>query len=350
MTASRFVWIALLGSLLIVGMLVLSASGLVSGSLSMSRASPLTPPGPGARWGASSGPYNVTFVETGLPTGTFWSVSLHREWTWWSGSWPSVVGVMDLWSGLARNGSTNTTIGFAVSNGTFDYFIGEASNGSALYAPSPEQGTVAVNGTNETVSVTFSPVTLSALSFVETGLPSGTFWSVSLFGGGHGGFWGESLAGGGSRQYPGLRWNGSTGNTVNFTLPNGTYYFAIWLGWNASGSYLATPETGNVTVSGSAVTIDIVFTPITYYTVSFVETGLPSGTFWWVTLHGGDGGWGGFSWNGTTTNTTNFTLSDGVYNFTIGPAWCDSQSYTPTPAAGTVTVSGANVTVDVTFS
>jgi hypothetical protein len=76
------------------------------------------------------------------------------------------------------------------------------------------------------------------VSFIEKGLPSGTEWIIHL-----------------------------PGHDVSFTTsagtfyePNGTYAWHINPAFTSTALYAATPSTGNVTVTGSAVFVWISFT------------------------------------------------------------------------------------------
>ena len=234
--------------------------------------------------------YAVTFAESGLPSGTNWSVTLN---------------------GTSRS-STASSIGFTEANGTYSFSVGAVSG----YTASPASGSVTVNGAPETEAITFSAVPPSeyTVAFTETGLPSGTSWSVTF---------------NGSTQ-------SSTGSTILFTEANGTYAYAL----GTVSGYTVGPATGSVTVSGSDVSRAITFTPISpgTYTVTFTESGLPTGTGWSVTL-------AGVSKTSTTTTIT-FREPNGTYPFSVGPV----SGYTSTPSAGSLSVSGAPVSEALTFS
>lgn len=74
--------------------------------------------------------FAVTFAETGLPSGTAWSVTLN---------------------GVTRSTNTNATT-FQVANGSYAYTVGSVGG----YRDSPAAGTVAENGTPQTIRITFS--------------------------------------------------------------------------------------------------------------------------------------------------------------------------------------------------
>ncbi|MEM4100990.1 MAG: hypothetical protein QXI08_06045, partial [Thermoplasmata archaeon] len=79
-------------------------------------------------------------------------------------------------------------------------------------------------------------------------------------------------------------------------------------------------------------------TPTTY-TVTFTESGLPSGTSWSVTFNGNT--------KSSTTNTISFTgIANGTYSYSVGAV----SGYTASPSSGTITVNGANVNQAITFT
>lgn len=95
--------------------------------------------------------YNVTFNETGLSTGTSWSVTL----------------------GGITSPSTGTSDVFKEANGTYTYTLGTVAG----YTATPTNGTVVVNGKNpSTILITFtsSKSTLSSVSVTPTSATIGT--------------------------------------------------------------------------------------------------------------------------------------------------------------------------------
>ena len=236
------------------------------------------------------GQYSLTFSETGLPTGTNWSVTV----------------------GTTTHSSTGTTMTFAEANGTYHYTVGAITG----YTSSPSSGNVTVNGAAQSVSITFTksgPGTTYAVTFSESGLPSGTSWSVTL--------------------------NGSTKSgtgSLVFTEPNGSYAFSV----GAIAGYTASPSSGSLTVNGAAVSKSVTFAtlPPGQYSLTFSETGLPSGTSWSVTV--------GTTTHSSTTSTISFAEVNGTYHYTVGSI----TGYTSSPSSGNVTISGAAKTVAITFS
>ncbi len=234
--------------------------------------------------------YEVAFQESGLPSGTNWSVLVNGTLTY----------------------STSTSISFAEPNGSYTFSIGAADG----YLPTPASGPITVAGAPVSTSVSFAlpPMTQYAVTFSETGLSSGTSWGVAL----------------GSLE------NTSSGPTVGFSVDNGSYFFVI----GTVSGYTVAPVNGTILVSGAAVLKEVVFTalPPGEFSVAFTETGLPVGTEWTVSLAG--------NYNTSTTATIGFVVHNGSYSYTVESV----SGYSNSPATGTANVSGTSVTVRVTFS
>ncbi len=234
--------------------------------------------------------YSVAFPETGLPTGTSWSVTLNGK----------------------TNSSSTSTIGFSEANGTYAFNIGSVTG----YTASPSTGTVSVSGAAVTEPITFSPKTVPtyAVTFTESGLPPSTSWSVTLAG--------TTMS--------------SAITTVVFTEPNGTYSFTV----SAVTGYTASPSSASVTVNGGPAARPITFTPVpvtSTYTVTFTEMGLPSGTSWSLTLAG--------TTESSSSTSIVFTERNGSYAFTVGSV----SGYTSTPSAGSFAVTGLPVSQSIAF-
>ena len=232
--------------------------------------------------------YNVTFQESGLPNGTPWAVSLNGTDLQWAGS----------------------SMAFPERNGTYAFSVSPASG----YRATPQAGSVTVNGNGQSVSISFT-ATGYPITFMASGLPNGTLWSLDL--------------------------NGSTNlstttSNVFSNYLNGTYAYSVG---DVSG-YSAKPSSGNVTVNGNPQVVSIRFTQSgtgTTYALNFSETGLPSGTNWFVTV--------GSTTQNSTGVTNSFIEPNGTYSFTVGAV----TGYNTFPRSGNVTVSGGGVTQTVTF-
>jgi hypothetical protein len=234
--------------------------------------------------------YSVTFTEDGLPTGYAWNVSVN---------------------GTVHN-ATGTSVSLDLPNGTYTY---------AALAVGYSAGTiyntyqVVVDGAAVSIPLYFNAT--STVTFTEAGLGVGVF------------FW---------QIYIG---NFSVGTNppadIAFELTNGSYNYSVGL---VSG-YLPTVASGQFTVAGRALAIGVEFVPNPWY-VTFVETGLPTNTTWGADLLAGTSlGAGG----GTNLTQFNVSVPNGTYEwflFSLGPE-------VGNPAAGTVTMAGANVTVHVKF-
>ncbi len=237
--------------------------------------------------------YVITFAESGLPIGTTWYVTLN---------------------GTTLSSKTNT-ITFSMTNGTYTYLIGNISR----YSVSPTSGSITVNGSNISKAITFSPVKITvvkySVTFTESRLLSGSTWT--------------------------LVFNGNTYTLTNtsytFQVPNGTY------------SYSATSKdykdlSGSVTVNGKSQFVTLSFVSQTYM-VTFTESGLSSGTIWYVNITES---------NGTTYNSGpisatsySFNLTNGSYTYTIATS---DHTYESSAASGSFTVNGKNLTISVTFT
>jgi len=279
--------------------------------------------GSAGHWSGPSGPtYNVTFQETGLPAGTNWSVTIFGHFGW----------------GHHFHGghqiSDNSSIVLALPNGTYGY---RAHAADGFVAVSGGNGTFVVNGSAPSpIAVTFGKPTTYAVTFSETGLPSGTNWTVRVWpvGGWPFGFRHQHLV------------QRTSNASLTFNLPNGTFRYFVFpvpgYGIADNGSH------GTFNVSGaSPATISVAFQKLVTYTVTFAESGLPSGTNWTVVVFswGPSAGWA----HVVRANTTQivFELTNGTYYFHV-----HARGYAATNnSSGSLTVDGASpATVQVTFA
>ncbi len=188
--------------------------------------------------------------------------------------------------------NSNATVG---QNG--NYLAGERATGNQV-APM--------------ISTNFATVQTYMVTFTGIGLPAGASWSITVDGN-------NTLS--------------STGTSITFSLPNGSHTFEV----NNPINYIADPASGVVFVYGATGTQYITFT-LLEYSVTFAQTGLPSGSSWAVNLSG--------EVKTSTGDNIIFSKDNGSYNYTItGPA-----NYAPSPANGKAVVYGENVTVNVAFA
>jgi thermopsin len=240
--------------------------------------------------------YAVSFSETGLPAGLTWSVTFN-------GTAASV---------LTASGTNTLNFASAV-NGPYGYSITDISGWHQNTIP--YAGAETVSGAPLAVSMTYTNVTYP-VTFDESNLASGTTWSVTI---------------------------GST------TLMSATSSI-VFQEWNGTWSYTANPvagyvigaPTGSLKVSGGPQGTTIVFTPApTTYSVTFTESGLASGTSWSVTFDSS-------TQSSAGTSITFSGVATGLqYSFSVGSV----SGYTSSASVSSpLTVSGANVAVQVTFT
>ncbi len=236
--------------------------------------------------------FQVSFTESGLPSGSNWSVDF----------------------GGTVLGTTTQSIVFNEPNGTYSYSVLTPGGFSAH----PSSGTVSIQGTSANVQIAFSPQTY-AVTFAESGLPQGTTWFVNLTNG-------QSFK--------------SSTSSMTFNEPNGTYVFMTG---SSAGNYYPVPATGTFVIVGSGASVNISWIAFTGanttapYRVLFVESGLPPGTNWSVTLNGTE------EWS--LNNSISFQEVNGSYSFTVGR----EPGYVSSPSTGTISVNGAGATLNVSF-
>ena len=263
----------------------LSWAGSGSGNYSGNSTTPtIIVNGPVEEIAVLEGFFPVNFTETGLPSGTNWSVTLNNQLAW----------------------STTATISFVEPNGAYNFAVTVVSG----YSTPKPSGVVTVSSASVIVPVAWSPIGY-ALTFTETGLPAGTNWSVTV------------------ASVP----MSSTTSSIVFNEPNGTYVYTI----GGVPGYTASPRTGSKVIAGAAVVVPVLFSVATYF-LNFTETGLPAGTSWSVAVAGGPK----FASNAVIS----FAETNGSWNYTVTGV----TGYTASPASGTIVVAGANRNVAIQFS
>jgi thermopsin len=152
------------------------------------------------------------------------------------------------------------------------------------------------------------------VTFTESGLSSGT-WSVTIAG--------QTLT-------------NVTGNPISTDLLTGTWNYTV----GAVAGYAASPAAGTVEMSNFGQSVAVTFVPtVGPGTVVFVETGLPSGTAWSVTVGG--------TAVSSTGGSASLSEAAGAYAYTVGPV----PGFTAFPSSGNVNViSGGETTVAVAFT
>jgi hypothetical protein len=167
-------------------------------------------------------------------------------------------------------------------------------------------------------NLTIAPLTIAyPVTFSETGAPSGSTWSVTM---------------------NGATLGASAGSNIVFEEPNGTYSYSVTApsGYTASG--------GSVTVNGKGISQSITISKLTTYSVSFKESGLPSGDTWSATIS--------TTKSASAGSTITFSGLSGSNSYSVGTvivsaSGCVIVYYAPSPASGTVT---GSTTISVTYT
>jgi hypothetical protein len=226
-----------------IGVLVVVSCLLLSGTPSPGKATPSISPGvdtpkahtfvtvnsvPHDRARAPFGS-NLTFQESGLPSGTLWKATVNQT----------------------TLTSTSSSLTFLEPNGSYRWSV-------PGFLSSPSSGIVSVSGRPVVVPIGFA-TPLYQVNFQETGLPSGSRWGVLLNG----------------------TLNSSIGASVGFWMPNGSYPFVV----GATPGFYASPNSGRATVLGPSPAQSIRFSSFNF-SVTVFESGLPPKALWSVAFHG----------------------------------------------------------------
>lgn len=226
--------------------------------------------------------YSVTFRETGLYSNTEWSVTLNGSYQ---------IG-------------DKSTFSFNVSNGTYSY----SAALPAYYQLSDGNGSVSVNGRNMTVDLTYTR--LFNLTIEETGLASTSQWWIMLSG----------------HNYTG------TNGVFSVLLENGTYSYSAAM----FNNYVVKDSSGAVTISGGNRTVIVQYDEL--FTITFMESGLPSGKSWTVLLNN--------TGKSTTGSAMSYSVVNGTYSFKISTG----EGYASNVTDGSVRIAGQSRIVTLQFS
>ncbi len=240
-------------------------------------------------WGYTNAVTTVSFQETGLATGTSWSVTYAGH----------------LFSGT---GATITVPNQA--NGTYPYQIGYVSGYTITTGATNGTVTVLVPTAN-TVSVAFTSFSGGAtLGFQEIGLASGTNWTVVV-------------------QGVGAVTGSST--LVSYTLPSGSYAYGVGIQTGYQAPPAGTAATGTV--------VSLMFKGVLFSTfpVTVQSYGL-SGASWTATLSTVPGP--GVSATGFTNTSTSTSIVFWEPNGTFTLSVSSSTSLQPVVFSNTAVVAG----------
>ena len=260
--------------------------------------------------------YNLTFQETGLAPGTWWTVFLGTA--GYSADTPSLV-VHNLYPCSAGSlGTYNLTIPYAYVNGS----------SLTRYSPGGYHSTVCTSGS------TLVPVGFSAQYYLTLGGTSGGVAQASI----------------GANTYSSSLWVQNGSSVLLGEVPAPGYNF---LGWNGSGTGSYTGSTPNVGIvmanpmSEIAAFAKPYTPPPPRYWVDFhLAAAFAPGTAW--TVHVGTTG---YSTSGTDLNVTGLLAQPAPYSVTVSTAYSTDglTRYSPVGAPTALTVSH-NQSVTLSFS
>ena len=234
--------------------------------------------------------YEVQFNSMNLPSGDIWYVNLSN--------------------GISSGPITGSSYTFSLTNGTYTYSIATSDK---IYEPSILSGSFIINGSSLSEPITFSEV-LYPITFTESGLPSGASWYVNLTNG--------------------IDSGPITGSSYTFFLTNASYSYTVS---TSNKTYSSSSSAGSLIINGNQLSEAIVFSKVTY-DITFMETGLPLGVYWYMSGSG-------LSGYKSSQASILFSLANGTYSFTV----TNLSTYYTTTTHFTVVVSGKNVTEDVYF-
>ncbi len=221
---------------------------------------------------SSANHYQISFVQTTLPSSLKWGIRLNNA-------------TKVIWSNTTGKYNNITLL----PNGTYDFKVINATG----FASSPYEGTVTINGTNVTKTITFIGYKVKV---IETGLFAGYKWYLNI-----------------SAQ-PGLSM--SSGQKFTLTSNNTTFY-------EPNGSYTFTYQPQNTsfrggsssfTVSGASLTINITFTPVLFY-LNFTALKKPSPLRWYIKLSNSTKNTIGQGSVYTNSSLVSFRVTNGTYYF-----------------------------------
>ncbi len=237
--------------------------------------------------------YAVTFTETGLAAGTSWSIGLGtQEWS-----------------------STSPNLTVEEVNGTYTFAAVPVSGYNVTPFTLP---VLVAGGPTSAPLVTYTAIVVTnptyPVTFTESGLVSGTPWTVNLSGSG----------------------SSSNASSIVIAEPVGQYAFMI----SVLGNYVPNRIWGNVTVIGPTTVPEVTFTDLGWISVN--EVGLPAGTSWSLNLSGA----GGITPVYSQVASYLEAREDGVYLFAVS-----AVGFQADPASGTLSVAGFNISyLNITFA
>ncbi|MEM3846938.1 MAG: hypothetical protein QXU98_14685, partial [Candidatus Parvarchaeota archaeon] len=250
--------------------------------------------------------YNITVNESGLPSGTEWyfNVSLSPSLTF-----------------FGNYTSSTTSLTFSAPNNTYTFTLGTVNQ--VYYSSTTTYSSFTVNGSSLNLSVQFGIE--YNVTFNEIGLANPQ-WNIQL----------ELLnyIGNSTPIDSYQSYNSSTTSITILTLS--ANYSYVLNGSSQSQSYQLIY--GNLSLS-SNLTINITFNQV--FNITFTESGLPSGTEWYLNLTNGQT----FSSN---TTTISFSELNGTYTV-INPISTSIANYSVYLSNTSIIVNGTDVYENITF-
>ncbi len=231
--------------------------------------------------------YQVTYFESGLPSGDTWSLEIDN----------------------VTRSTTGALLQFSLPNGSFPYRWGLVPGYYPEHGPT---GVLPIDALAVTRTVTFVVFTFN-LTVTETGLAPGTSWGFTVV----------SVGG----------VNG-TAPELSLGLPNGTYEYRT----HAPSGWISNDSSGPVDIANATAAASVAYRAY-LFPVTFEESGLPAGTDWGVNLSGVD----------ESAPGPNFTLSlgNGSYPYL---AYAEPGYSVNASGNGTVVVQGSGATVRIGYA
>jgi len=246
--------------------------------------------------------YSIAFIENGLSNSTVWSVNFDNFISC------SSIETSDICYNTTTVFGGHTVISITFPAGNYPFVIVPPKG----YKANPAQGIVNTNNfTTLSNLINFTTINYYNLTFNEKGLPYGTTWSIIL----------------NNTNYS----TSKTSMTIN--LPSGNYYYIVK---NITG-YSVYPNSGNIDLTSNRV-INVTFSKLaSYYSLTFTEQGLPSGTSWSVTVNG--------TTKSSSTSTITFTISSAYYTYSVGSV----LGYKSNITTGSINLI-SNTTINIKFT
>ena len=243
----------------------------------------------------------MTFHEVGLSPGVSWGVNF---------------------SGIRDTGSGSSLKFTRFAPGTFNYEV----TGAAGYTPLPASGTLALDQSNVSSTISFQlgteptyPVLLNVTSPGSKDL--GPFTQVLFV-----------------NLTDGVSFSSMGGANISFSAPNGNYDFSAQ---SSESQWFPDPRSGEFQIDGASVEIPVELLAFTF-NLTFVAAGLPANSSWNLTVVPGsaDGNLSGMS----------ASLSTGRWNGTFDFSVNAPSGYAASPNQGTAWIQGSNLTVTIEIS